>query len=135
MRPERVPAPPTPASSGEQMSRKFSYRRSSSFFLVALATAATVIAALTGPARAAPAPSGLDNTRQLYVNGVRAQRASGTVPVTLTKTATGYTASAPTLAGWRNPSDLEFVYTAGEALWNVVRDGLGQWTEPRCPIA
>ncbi len=84
---------------------------------------------------AAPAPAGLDNTRQLYVNGVREQRAQGTVPVTLTATATGYTASAPTMAGWRNPGDIEFVYTAGEALWNVRRYGLGQWTEPRCPIA
>ncbi|HJP79761.1 MAG TPA: fibronectin type III domain-containing protein [Pseudonocardiaceae bacterium] len=83
----------------------------------------------------APAPAGLDNTRQLYVNGVREQRASGTVPVTLTATATGYTASAPTMANWRNPSDIEFVYTAGEALWNRQRYGLGQWTEPRCPIA
>jgi hypothetical protein len=83
---------------------------------------------------AAPAPKGLDNTRQLYVNGVREQRSQGTLPVTLTATATGYTASAPTMAGWRNPSDIEFVYTAGEALWNIQRDGLGQWTEPRCPI-
>ncbi len=84
---------------------------------------------------AAPAPGGLDNTRQLYVNGVREQRARGTVPVALTATDTGYTTSAPTMAGWRNPSDIEFVYTAGEALWNVQRYGLGQWTEPRCPIA
>ncbi len=84
---------------------------------------------------AAPAPAGLDNTRQLYVNGVREQRARGTVPVTLTATDTGYTASAPTMAGWRDPGDIEFVYTAGEALWNLQRDGLGQWTEPRCPIA
>ena len=83
---------------------------------------------------AAPEPKGMDNTRQLYVNGVREQRAQGTLPVTLKSTATGYTASAPTMAGWRNPSDIEFVYTAGEALWNIVRDGLGQWTEPRCPI-
>jgi hypothetical protein len=83
---------------------------------------------------AAPAPAGLDNTRQLYVNGVRAQRARGVVPVTLTATGTGYTASADTLAHWRNPDDIEFVYPAGEALWNVARYGLGQWTEPRCPI-
>jgi hypothetical protein len=83
---------------------------------------------------AAPAPAGLDNTRQLYVDGVREQRARGTVPVTLTATATGYTASADTMAHWRNPGDIEFVYTAGEALWNVQRYGLGQWTEPRCPI-
>jgi NPCBM-associated, NEW3 domain of alpha-galactosidase/Fibronectin type III domain/Right handed beta helix region len=83
----------------------------------------------------APAPRDLGNTRQLYVNGVRAQRARGPVPVTLTRTATGYTASAATLAGWHDVSDMEFVYTSGEALWNIQRDGLGQWTEPRCPIA
>ncbi|HEY4571144.1 MAG TPA: right-handed parallel beta-helix repeat-containing protein, partial [Kribbella sp.] len=82
----------------------------------------------------APAPRGLDNTRQLYVNGVRAQRARGPVPVTLTATPTGYTASADTIAHWRNPTDVEFVYTAGEAMWNLQRYGLGQWTEPRCPI-
>jgi hypothetical protein len=84
---------------------------------------------------AAPAPAGLDNTRQLYVDGVRAQRARGTVPVTLAATSTGYTASAPAMAKWHDPADIEFVYTAGEALWNVQRYGLGQWTEPRCPIA
>ncbi|NEA57341.1 fibronectin type III domain-containing protein [Streptomyces sp. SID13666] len=83
----------------------------------------------------APAPSGLTNTRQLYVDGVRAQRARGQVPVGLTATATGYTASAGTLAGWRNIGDAEFVYTSGESLWNIDRDGLGQWTEPRCPLA
>lgn len=83
----------------------------------------------------APAPTGLSNTRQLYVDGVRAQRARGAVPVTLTKTDTGYIASSELLSTWSNPSDMEFVYTAGEALWNIQRDGLGQWTQPRCPIA
>ncbi|MFD1047951.1 hypothetical protein ACFQ1S_21650 [Kibdelosporangium lantanae] len=53
---------------------------------------------------------------------------------TLTATATGYTASADTLAHWRNPTNIELVYTAGEALWNIQRYGLGQWTEPRCDI-
>jgi Fibronectin type III domain/GH141 insertion domain len=83
---------------------------------------------------AARAPKGLDNTRQLYVDGVREQRARGPLPVTLTATATGYTASADTISHWRNPGDVEFVYTAGEAMWNLQRYGLGQWTEPRCPI-
>lgn len=73
----------------------------------------------------APAPSGLD-TRQLYVNGVRAQRATGSLPVSVTQTATGYTtASGDPMAGWRNRSAIEFVY----------RGGLGLWTEPRCPVA
>jgi hypothetical protein len=83
---------------------------------------------------AAHAPAGLDNTRQLYVDGVREQRAAGRLPVTLTSTATGYTASSDTMAHWHDPGDMEFVYTAGEALWNLQRDGLGQWTEPRCPV-
>ncbi|MFF3654598.1 fibronectin type III domain-containing protein [Streptomyces olivochromogenes] len=83
----------------------------------------------------APAPQGLTDTRQLYVDGVRAQRARGAVPVTLTQTATGYTASSDTLAHWKHPSDAEFVYTSGESLWNVERNGLGQWTEPRCRVA
>jgi Fibronectin type III domain/Right handed beta helix region len=84
---------------------------------------------------AAPAPSGLSGTRQLYVDGVRAQRARGEVPVGLTVTPTGYTASADTLAKWPDIAGAEFGYTSGEALWNIERDGLGQWTEPRCPIA
>lgn len=83
----------------------------------------------------APAPRGLTDTRQLYVDGVRAQRARGAVPVTLTQTATGYTASSDTIAHWKHPADAEFVYTSGEALWNVERNGLGQWTEPRCRVA
>ncbi|MEU9451323.1 fibronectin type III domain-containing protein [Streptomyces sp. NPDC048277] len=83
----------------------------------------------------APAPQGLADTRQLYVDGVRAQRARGAVPVTLTQTGTGYTASSDTIAHWKHPADAEFVYTSGEALWNIERNGLGQWTEPRCRIA
>ncbi|WP_369249940.1 fibronectin type III domain-containing protein [Streptomyces sp. R41] len=83
----------------------------------------------------APAPQGLTDTRQVYVDGVRAQRARGAVPVDLTQTATGYTASSDTLAHWKHPTDAEFVYTSGEALWNIERNGLGQWTEPRCRIA
>ena len=71
----------------------------------------------------APVPTGL-RTRQLYVNGVRAKRASGPLPVTVTKISTGYTTSAPTMDNWRNPKDIEFVYAAG----------LGGWTEPRCPV-
>ncbi|MFJ8312780.1 MULTISPECIES: hypothetical protein [unclassified Streptomyces] len=83
----------------------------------------------------APAPQGLSDTRQLYVDGVRGQRARGEVPVGLTVTPTGYTASSDTIAHWRHPSDAEFVYTGGEAFWNIERNGLGQWTEPRCRIA
>jgi hypothetical protein len=65
----------------------------------------------------AQGPTGI-NTRQLYVDGVRATRATGSVP------------SASTLAGWTDPSggvpaEVEFVYTGG---W-------GAWTEGRIPVA
>ncbi len=93
---------------------------------------------LADPARnlwSAPAPPGLKNTRQLFVDGVRAYRARGRLPVKLTQTASGYTADSPVLASWRNPSDIEFVYTGGNALWSERETALGGWTEPRCPIA
>jgi hypothetical protein len=74
---------------------------------------------------AAPAPAGL-STRQLYVNGTRAARTAGALPVSVKQTATGYTTSSTDpMAKWRNPSNIEFVY----------RGGLGAWTEPRCPVA
>ena len=82
----------------------------------------------------APAPAGL-TTRQLYVDGVRADAASGPLPVTLKPTSTGYTASSTAMDGWRNPSQIEFVYTGGEGYWSLNTGGLGAWTEPRCPIA
>ncbi|HEY3915594.1 MAG TPA: fibronectin type III domain-containing protein [Verrucomicrobiae bacterium] len=83
----------------------------------------------------APAPAGFKNTRQLYVNGVRALRTQGRLPVKLTETATGYTAGSDVMASWRNPSDIEFVYTGGNEIWSERSSGLGQWTEPRCPVA
>jgi hypothetical protein len=83
----------------------------------------------------APAPAGLKNTRQLYVNGVRALRTRGRLPVKLTETKTGYTADSPVMASWRNPGDIEFVYTGGNNIWSEHSLGLGQWTEPRCPVA
>ncbi|HYS38815.1 MAG TPA: right-handed parallel beta-helix repeat-containing protein [Pseudonocardiaceae bacterium] len=74
---------------------------------------------------AAPAPSGLA-TRQLYVNGTRATRATGALPVSVKQTATGYTTSSgDPMASWTNQSQVEFVY----------KGGLGAWTEPRCPVA
>jgi hypothetical protein len=83
----------------------------------------------------APAPAGLTNTRQLYIDGVRAPRAKGRVPVTLQMTPTGYTASNATMSHWKNISDIEFVYTGGNSIWNEPSEGLGSWTQPRCPIA
>jgi hypothetical protein len=81
----------------------------------------------------APAPTGLTNTRQLYVDGVRAQRARGVAPVALTDTVTGYAASQATMASWHDPSQIEFVYTGGDGLWSTWY-GLGPWTEARCPV-
>jgi hypothetical protein len=77
----------------------------------------------------AQGPRGL-RTRQLYVAGARAERAGGPLPVSLTRNASGYTASSAVMAGWRDPSgqappEVEFVYPRG----------LGVWTEPRCPVA
>jgi hypothetical protein len=80
------------------------------------------------PIWVAQAPPSL-RTRQLYVNGTRADRAHGALPNSLSgQNSTGYSAGGTTMAGWRNPSgakpQLEFVY----------RGGLGAWTEPRCPV-
>lgn len=83
---------------------------------------------------AATVPAGLQ-TRQLYVNGVRGQRAAGPLPVHLTRTATGYTADSDLLSTWRNPDDLEFVYSGGAPYWSLKTGGEGAWTEPRCPVA
>ena len=70
------------------------------------------------------------NTRQLYVNGVRATRAhSGGAPKGWTKTVYGYTTPDDTLASWRNPSALEFVYNAMQG-----GTGGGKWTERRCGV-
>jgi len=92
---------------------------------------------LSDPAKniwSASVPAGLQ-TRQFYVNGVRADVASGPLPVTLKATATGYTASSTALDSWGNPSQLEFVYTGGEGYWSLKTGGQGAWTEPRCPVA
>ncbi len=82
----------------------------------------------------APAPASLTNTRQLYIDQHRAARAAGRLPVSLTQTTAGYTASADTMSRWRNPSDIELVYTGGNALWSYSVHGVGPWTEPRCPV-
>ena len=82
----------------------------------------------------APPPASLKNTRQLYVDGIRARRTSGLVPFKLSKTETGYIADSD-FKGWKNPAAVEFVYTGGNSLWTEHSEGLGAWTEPRCPIA
>jgi Right handed beta helix region/Fibronectin type III domain len=83
----------------------------------------------------APAPAGLKDTRQLYIDGARASRTRGRLPVNVTPTAVGYTTDAATMASWRNQSGIEFVYTGGNPVWSEPSEGLGPWTEPRCPVA
>ena len=83
---------------------------------------------------AATVPVSVVNSRQMYVNGVRATRTRGRVPVALSETPTGYIAADATMSAWKNPSDMEFVYTGGNSIWSERSEGLGSWTEPRCPI-
>lgn len=82
----------------------------------------------------AQAPASLSDTRQLYIDGVRAQRARGRLPVGVTPTATGYTADSAVMASWK-ATGLEFVYTGGNSIWSEHSEGLGPWTEPRCAVA
>jgi hypothetical protein len=59
----------------------------------------------------APAPPGLQ-TRQLYVNGVRAQRTRspmGAPGFNFTETPAGYTVTNAAMSGWLNESDIEIV--------------------------
>jgi len=84
---------------------------------------------------AASVPDNVPASRQLYIDGVRATRTRARVPVALTMTATGYTAADASMSSWKHPSDLEFVYTGGNSVWSETGEGLGSWTEPRCPVA
>ncbi|MCZ9880956.1 discoidin domain-containing protein [Arthrobacter sp. B2a2-09] len=71
----------------------------------------------------APVPTGITDTRQIYVNGQRATRArSAFNPAGFTLTSTGYTTTpAASLAAYKNPGSIEFVY-------NVA------WTNSRCSV-
>ena len=54
-------------------------------------------------------------TRQFYVNGRRADRATSTnIPDDLKRTATGYVSSDEKFGRYLNPGDVEFVYTGGD---------------------
>ena len=83
---------------------------------------------------AADVPAVLHNTRQLYINGVRALRTRGRLPVAVRTTATGYIAASAVMAHWKNQSDIDFVYTGGNGLWSQPSLGLGPWTQPQCPV-
>lgn len=65
------------------------------------------------------------DTRQLYVAGRRAQRAtlSQNLPE-LTLTPTGYMTDSTVPQSWAHPEDIEFVFT-----------GAWKWSEPRCGVA
>jgi len=69
----------------------------------------------------ASVPAGT-SARQLYVNGVRANVATGSVPVGLTQTSTGYTASGTALDSWTDITGAQFVYNVS-------------WTQMMCGIA
>jgi hypothetical protein len=65
------------------------------------------------------------DTRQLYVDGRRAERASiAALPGTVTPDETGYLTGSASPLSWRNPSGVELVYR-----------GLYPWTEARCGVA
>ncbi len=83
----------------------------------------------------AKVPPYVKGARQLYIDGVRATRTRGRLPVALTMTPTGYTAANATMASWKHPSWMEFVYTGGNSVWSERGEGLGSWTQPRCPVA
>lgn len=82
----------------------------------------------------AKVPGVLRNTRQLYINGVRALRTRGRLPVAVRTTATGYIAGSSVMSRWKNQSDIDFVYTGGNGLWSQPSLGLGAWTQPQCPV-
>ncbi|RAV08798.1 right-handed parallel beta-helix repeat-containing protein, partial [Paenibacillus contaminans] len=63
------------------------------------------------------------NTRQLYVNGIRATRARGNDnPLGFAKTSTGFTAPDSSMSGWGNKSNIEIV-------------GSHAWKSFRCPVS
>ena len=75
-----------------------------------------------GPGGRWKAPATVDNFRQLYVNGVRANRArGGPLPGAKLVGADGYTTTDVQMATWGNPSDIELCY-------HVV------WTHSRCKV-
>ncbi|WP_416968981.1 right-handed parallel beta-helix repeat-containing protein [Streptomyces sp. 4F14] len=68
------------------------------------------------------AEAGALETRQLYVEGRRAERFTGSAGGKLTLTKTGYVTGSSAPLGWRAPGDVEFVYRSG-------------YVEGRCGVA
>lgn len=81
-------------------------------------------------------------TRQLYVDGVRAKRAMGAPYMlgTIARTETGYSVSGAAIAQWARISDTEFVYSGGWSDPNPAFPGNGvgvpgaPWTQARCGV-
>jgi hypothetical protein len=71
----------------------------------------------------APIPDSL-NSRQMYVNGVRATLASGPAPSKLSKWWNGFSAANSLMSHWRNPSQIDLVFTGQ----------MGLMAEPICPV-
>ncbi|HHN75273.1 MAG TPA: hypothetical protein ENK10_08610, partial [Acidobacteria bacterium] len=69
-------------------------------------------------------------TRQLYVDGVRARRATSSSVIlgSMTQTPTGYVSSNTEIQSWRNPQDIEFVYTGSAGV------PFYPWTDSRCGV-
>jgi hypothetical protein len=84
-------------------------------------------------------PSGT-TSRQFYVNGMRAQRASSSTATLGARMdlrdangkLVGYEFESPAIAHWANVSDVEFVYTASQEGTNRK---LTPWTDSRCGVA
>lgn len=73
------------------------------------------------------------DTRQLYIDGVRATRATlgAGIPGNVETTATGYVTDSLAPQSWENPEDIEFVYHAES--WETL-GGL-PFSEPHCGVA
>ena len=72
----------------------------------------------------ATVPAGL-LTRQIYVNGVRATPAAGSLRGTLIQTKVGYVVYPNEMSHWRNPKEIDFGYLAN----------MGLWTDALCPVS
>ncbi|MHB1487247.1 MAG: right-handed parallel beta-helix repeat-containing protein [Acidimicrobiales bacterium] len=72
----------------------------------------------------APVPAGTTG-RELYVNGMRTPRTSEAPKGVWTQTSTGYITTDVSVLSWRNPANVELVFSQGN----------GFWTEPRCDVA
>lgn len=79
----------------------------------------------------APVPAGFA-TRQLYINGVRATRATSGAPLpgTVTQTAAGFVTTDTSLASYQHPEDLELVFTGGP----IAHAADCLWTEDRITV-